>query len=215
MASLLRRPPVWMGVSTTPSCSWRGGDLHEVITNGQKDSAKIRERLEAAGYTGQRLKDLLWQIEPTRLTHRLVPATTWLYSARQDQVVPLKNAELLAKVRSAGCRSPLVVLGEPLYRHRFLPRRVGAHGGACREVRRNGWTLRALTSKRGSRATLSFILSTRSCWEFPQVRPRLQLGIRQSLPPRGRRRPSTPHGLRGSQRSKVVARRVQNRPVRG
>ena len=44
-----------------------GGDLHDVIANGQKDSAKIRDRLNAAGYTGQGLKDLLWQIEPTRL----------------------------------------------------------------------------------------------------------------------------------------------------
>lgn len=74
-----------------------GGDLHDVITSGQKDSAKIRERLNAAGYTGQRLKDLLWQIEPTRVTHRLDPTTTWLYSAKHDRVVPLKNANLLAK----------------------------------------------------------------------------------------------------------------------
>jgi len=74
-----------------------GGDLHDVITCGQKDSAKIRERLSTAGYTGERLKDLLWQIEPTRLTHRLDPTTTWLYSAKHDRVVPLKNANLLAK----------------------------------------------------------------------------------------------------------------------
>lgn len=74
-----------------------GGDLHEVITHGKKDAAKINERLQAAGYSGQGLKDLLWQIEPTRLTHRLTPANTWLYSAKNDQVVPLKNAELLAK----------------------------------------------------------------------------------------------------------------------
>jgi dienelactone hydrolase len=74
-----------------------GGDLHDVLSNGQKDAAQLRHQLEDGGYTGENLKDLLWQIEPTRLTHRLDPEKTWLFSATRDQVVPLKNAKLLAR----------------------------------------------------------------------------------------------------------------------
>ena len=50
-----------------------------------------------AGYSGDKLKKLLWQIEPTRIAHRLCPQRTWLYSARQDTVVPMENALALAK----------------------------------------------------------------------------------------------------------------------
>ena len=74
-----------------------GGDLYDVIQSGQKDTAKVRQRLAEAGYTGQKLKDLLWPIEPTRVTHRLDPAKTWLFSATEDTIVPLKNAKLLAR----------------------------------------------------------------------------------------------------------------------
>ena len=74
-----------------------GGDLYDVIMTGKKDTAKVRELFTEAGYTDQKLKDLLWQIEPTRLAHRLDPQTTWLYSALDDSVVPIKNALVLAK----------------------------------------------------------------------------------------------------------------------
>ncbi len=39
----------------------------------------------------------MWQIEPTRVAHRLDPQRTWLFSAEKDQVVPLENAEALAQ----------------------------------------------------------------------------------------------------------------------
>jgi len=74
-----------------------GGDLHGMIAKGKKDTAKMREILEEEGLAGERLKRLLWQIEPTRIAHRLDPKRTWLYSGRKDQVVPIENALALAK----------------------------------------------------------------------------------------------------------------------
>lgn len=74
-----------------------GGDLHGLIVNGKKDTAKAREMLEDRGFTGDRLKRLLWQIEPTRIAHRLDSKHTWLYSGQTDQVVPIENALALAK----------------------------------------------------------------------------------------------------------------------
>jgi hypothetical protein len=43
---------------------------------------------------------MLHAIEPMRLAHRLPPDRTWLYSALFDDVVPARNAALLA--RAAG-----------------------------------------------------------------------------------------------------------------
>ncbi len=69
-----------------------GGDLVSLVLKGEKEAAELRERLARAGYTGEKLTELLEVIEPTRLASRIDPATTWLYSAEQDRVVPLANA---------------------------------------------------------------------------------------------------------------------------
>ena len=74
-----------------------GGDLFDVIQNGQRDSAKVRERLEAAGLTGETLKSLVYHIEPNRLAHRYNADRTWLYSGNRDDVVPPRSSESLAK----------------------------------------------------------------------------------------------------------------------
>ena len=73
-----------------------GGDLYDIIQNGEKDAAKARERLEKNGYTGEKLKSLARQVEPTIVAHRLNPERAWLYSGLYDKVVPFKNAKLLA-----------------------------------------------------------------------------------------------------------------------
>lgn len=73
-----------------------GGDLHDILANGEKDAARVRERLERSGVTGAALRTLTDQVEPTRVAHRLDPQTTWLYSGRFDRVVPLQNARRLA-----------------------------------------------------------------------------------------------------------------------
>ena len=74
-----------------------GGKLDDLIQNGEKDTAKVREKLAEAGFTGEKLKTLTSIIEPTRLAHRLDPTRTWLYSGRYDTVVPPKNALALAE----------------------------------------------------------------------------------------------------------------------
>ncbi len=74
-----------------------GGDLYDMLQHGQRDAAKVRERLEEAGLTGEKLKSLIYHIEPNRLAHRYDIERTWLYSGTKDTVVPLRNAQSLAK----------------------------------------------------------------------------------------------------------------------
>ncbi len=74
-----------------------GGDLYDLIQNGEKDAAKVRKELSDAGFVGERLRSLIWTIEPTRLAHRLNRDRTWLFSGAYDRVVPPKNAVALAK----------------------------------------------------------------------------------------------------------------------
>lgn len=74
-----------------------GGGLMDVIQNGQRDAAKFRQELAKAGLTGDKLKSLVATIEPLRIAHRLDPATTWLYSAQFDTVVPPANSRRLAR----------------------------------------------------------------------------------------------------------------------
>jgi dienelactone hydrolase len=73
-----------------------GGELYDLIQNGKKDAAKVRERLEKAGLVGEELRQLTLTVEPTRVAHRLRPDRTWLYSGTLDTVVPMKNALALA-----------------------------------------------------------------------------------------------------------------------
>ena len=77
-----------------------GGRLYELLQNGKKDAARVREQLAAAGISGARLKSLAWQIEPTRLAHRVDPQSTWLFSGTFDTVVPPENASALANAAS-------------------------------------------------------------------------------------------------------------------
>jgi dienelactone hydrolase len=73
-----------------------GGNLHEVIEQGARDSAKLRERLKAAGIEGDKLRTLTRVVEPLRLAHRIDPHSTWLYSGRLDDVVPPASSRALA-----------------------------------------------------------------------------------------------------------------------
>ena len=77
-----------------------GGELYDLIQNGKKDAAKVRERLEKAGLKGEELRKLTLVVEPTRIAHRLKPERTWLYSGIFDTVVPPKNALALANAAS-------------------------------------------------------------------------------------------------------------------
>ena len=85
------------GKFTTVHIVLAGAGMYDIITKGKRDSAIIRERLDRAGYSGQKLRVLLREIDPARTAHRLNPEKTWLYSASNDTVVPPENAKLLAR----------------------------------------------------------------------------------------------------------------------
>lgn len=74
-----------------------GGNLYELIQNGEKDAAKVRDELQREGLSGEKLRALTESIEPTRVGHRLERNRTWLYSGRYDRVVPMANARALAE----------------------------------------------------------------------------------------------------------------------
>lgn len=77
-----------------------GGNLYDVLLGEARDAANFRRDLEHAGFQGDAVRQLLWQIEPIRVAHRLDPQRTWLYTAENDEVVPLESA--LALARTAG-----------------------------------------------------------------------------------------------------------------
>jgi dienelactone hydrolase len=74
-----------------------GGNLHEVIFQGQKDAAKVRQRLEQAGISKEVIMEHARQIEPLRLAHRVRPDATWLFSGQFDDVVPPACSHAFAK----------------------------------------------------------------------------------------------------------------------
>lgn len=74
-----------------------GGDLYDMIQNGKRDTARARELLAKAGVTDDEIRRATRIVEPIRLAHRMRSDRTWLYSARFDTVVPMKNADALAK----------------------------------------------------------------------------------------------------------------------
>jgi dienelactone hydrolase len=73
-----------------------GGDLYELVQNGQREAGMFRRRLKQNGYSDRQLQELFWKIEPTRIAHRLDSETTWLYSAEDDHVIPARHSEALA-----------------------------------------------------------------------------------------------------------------------
>ena len=77
-----------------------GGNLVDVIQQGAKDAAQLREQLKKAGIDGDRLRTLTGTVEPLRLAHRIDPQTTWLYSGQYDDVVPPASSRALAEAAS-------------------------------------------------------------------------------------------------------------------
>ena len=49
-------------------------------------------QLDEAGWTGEKLRAVMATVEPNVLASRIDAERTWLYSANQDQVVPIENA---------------------------------------------------------------------------------------------------------------------------
>jgi len=74
-----------------------GGDGVDILQTGQKDAFHVRGALRHYGYTGEKLRELIEPVEPLHIAHRLDPETTWMFNARDDLVVPAKNARLLGE----------------------------------------------------------------------------------------------------------------------
>ncbi len=73
-----------------------GGDGADILTHGDKDAYHVKNALAHYGFAGPKLVDLLAPIEPLTLAHRLDPATTYLFNAENDSVIPRVNADRLA-----------------------------------------------------------------------------------------------------------------------
>lgn len=89
-----------------------GGNLYELITNGQREAGTFREMMEKGGYSGEKLRAVLAPIEPLRLAHRYDPKNTWLYTASRDQVVPPKHAEQLRNAAGLGPDHEMIMLAD-------------------------------------------------------------------------------------------------------
>jgi hypothetical protein len=74
-----------------------GGDLYGILMEGKQDAAKMREELQQKGIDRASIKRMLAAIEPLRLAARIDPARTWMFSGQFDDVVPIKNSDMLAE----------------------------------------------------------------------------------------------------------------------
>jgi hypothetical protein len=106
------------GVFDSTVLALTGGDVYGVLSQGKMDAARVRQHLRDAGYTDNKLREYLWNIEPLRVAHRLNAKKTWLFSARYDQVVPAPNGKKLAQAigldfnhhrQFAGCHYTCVI----------------------------------------------------------------------------------------------------------
>jgi dienelactone hydrolase len=75
-----------------------GGDLAEVLLTGEKDAAGVRKKLMDAGLNETDIREQTKCVEPLRLAMRLNPERTWLFSGRDDEVVPPSCSAALATV---------------------------------------------------------------------------------------------------------------------
>ncbi len=98
-----------------------GGDLYGLMQSGKREAAELSKRLADAGYSGDKLRDLMWTIEPTRLADRVNQQKTWLYSAEQDTVVPIANALAFKKAAGLDDEHHIRLPGDHISTIVFLP----------------------------------------------------------------------------------------------
>lgn len=98
-----------------------GGDLLGVINGGRREAAEVRRLLTEAGYDGDKLKALAAAIEPTRLAHRVDPQSLWLYTAKDDQVVPRESALALKRAAHLADEHHIVLWGDHYKAILFFP----------------------------------------------------------------------------------------------
>lgn len=74
-----------------------GGNLADMVLSGERDAAQFRQQLLAAGITTGQITELAQAVEPMRLAHRVAADRTWLFSGRDDEVVPPRCSIAFAK----------------------------------------------------------------------------------------------------------------------
>lgn len=89
-----------------------GGNLYEIVINGNREAGKMRDDLAKAGFTGDKLKQLFASIEPLRLAHRYDRDNTWLYTANRDQVIPPEHAAQLRKAAGLNEDHEMIMLAD-------------------------------------------------------------------------------------------------------
>jgi dienelactone hydrolase len=77
-----------------------GGDLPGIVLHGSKETADQKRKLEEAGFTVEKLRDLWRGIEPCAFARRLRPEELLLINAEADEVIP--KASTLALAAAAG-----------------------------------------------------------------------------------------------------------------
>jgi hypothetical protein len=88
-----------------------GGQLAEVLLNGNRDAASMRRRLAAAGVDDEQIKVLSQIIEPMRLAHRVDAGRTWLFSGKFDEVVPPACSHAFANAAKLGANHLVLPVG--------------------------------------------------------------------------------------------------------
>lgn len=109
------------GCFTTTFIVEAGADLYRIVAEGKREAAEVRQKLKEAGLSEDDIKEYLDVIEPKRLAHRLKSDSTWLISARQDQVVPFTSAVALAQAARLPEDHHIVVNADHYTSIRFFP----------------------------------------------------------------------------------------------
>ncbi len=65
-----------------------GGNIADVVLQGMRDAEGLRRQLTAAGVTPEQIREHSKVIEPMRMAHRVDAKKVWLYTGKNDEVVP-------------------------------------------------------------------------------------------------------------------------------
>jgi dienelactone hydrolase len=88
-----------------------GGQLADVLLQGNRDAAALHRRLAAIGVTDEQIKLFSQIIEPMRLAHRVNSARTWLFSGKFDEVVPPSCSLAFAEAAKLGANHLILPVG--------------------------------------------------------------------------------------------------------
>lgn len=79
-----------------------GGNLADVVLKGMRDAEKLRSQLTAAGITTEQIREHSKVIEPMRIAHRVDAKNVWLYTGKNDEVVPPACSRAFAAAAKLG-----------------------------------------------------------------------------------------------------------------